>query len=476
MNAEQRWLLLAHLVRDPSTIQAADHRLDTSLFVYPTELFEAVCWSVSRDYYRKNRALCPRIYFEAEVKRQLEEQDFFARTPVETVDHYLNWMFDAVPESQLGFTYASVLLEKFLVSRKTEPFFQQHYQGNIPVTELIQRMYQAMQESKIQAAEKLDISNVSLDVFGLFKRIPTGYSVLDTLCGGLRPQETTGVLGPMKGGKTAFCHTLLVEYIRSRLDRSNRATLFTYEESGLQHLMKLVIAGTNKWDRDKVENKTEAEMHPDIAAGLKATLNLLSSRIQIIDMSGTVEGQGLGGVDELVCVMNEMHRVGVLGDLVVVDHLLPLATIAACARGADLAYLRHEIQRSCNEFRATVERLNISGVLAHQLDARGNQSATRRPTHMNAAESKLFAQYLHHCIVLGVKRPEVVDGRIIDVAECRLSASRNLPTEGPGTAMHVWIHGARCRVDPIRAADLEEIDPCMTAGTSGRGYKAPNYM
>ena len=244
----------------------------------------------------------------------------------------------------------------------------------------------------------------------------------------------------MKGGKTSFCHSLLSEFIQKKDPQHNlyRATYFTYEEGRIKQLMKLMISFMNRFHRNQVEGKDVKDMDPAIKPHLKNAHDNIADRITLMDMSGTREGQGHGGPAELLTCIDTLHRAGRLGQLVVVDHVLPLvrAHIARTGRDAGDA-MRHEIGAVCKEFVSVCSRLNVTGVLAHQMDAKGNKSnPSYTPSHMDSAECKHFAELLHDTMCIGTKDQS-------NNAKLNLSATRT----GEPKCVPIRVRGERCRIE-----------------------------
>lgn len=443
LTSEQIKLLVIHLVRDPDTIRAALPRVPDDLFDARQEPFERACWRVSREGFVIGGKPVPRDIFAVNVKAALDEHFPHHNLDARRLDEFFDVIF-RYPEASLnGALVKKTLLEPFVVGRRVQPDVHALLYGDSDQPAVIERMYRALQEAKLSTVSMTDVAQMGADVFQDVKRVMTGCAPIDELTGGVYAGQSIGLLGPMKGGKTSLCQSLACEFIQQKDDagKFRRVTYFTYEESAVRQLPKLLICYVNRYHRDLIEGRRLSDMPANIAADLRQAHQHISLNLTLVDMSGAVAGQGAGGPSELSAVMNDMSRAGTLGSLVIVDHALPLVRSYIASRGADpAAELRHALGDACNQFRTACDKLGIAGLLAHQMDAKGNTSKFGPPTHMNAAENKLFGELLHDCLCLGVR-----DARS-NIAYLNMSASRNRPTR------HVFVRvaGERCRVDLAR--------------------------
>lgn len=443
LTPEQIKLLVIHLVRDPETIRAALSRVPDDLFDARQEPFERACWRVSREGFSIVGEPVPRDIFTVHVKATLDEHFPHHNLDERALSAFFDLIFRYPAASLNGALVKKTLLEPFVVGRRVQPDVHALLYSDTDQPAIIERMYRALQDAKLSTVSATDVALMGADVFQDVKRVMTGCGPIDELTGGIYVGQSMGLLGPMKGGKTSLCQSLACEFIQQKDEagRFRRVTYFTYEESATRQLPKLLICYVNRYHRDLIEGKRLSDMPANIAADLQQAHRHISSNLTLVDMSGAVTGQGVGGPGELSAVMSDMARAGTLGSLVIVDHALPLVRSYIASRGADpSAELRHALGDACNQFRTACDKLGITGLLAHQMDAKGNAPKFGAPTHMNAAENKLFGELLHDCLCLSVRDPKT------NIAYLNMSASRNRPTR------HIFVRvaGERCRVDLAR--------------------------
>ena len=446
LSPEQRQLLVIHLVRDPDTIRAAEPRVDESIFNAQSEIFELVCWIVSRDNFRRTGQPTPKEHFIPALMRLLNEQYPYHGLTHDSIARFLCWIYN-FEEKALNYRLISPVMEEFIVSRKVEPQINELIHGGADYVEVIGEMHRALEMSRVSSVQNVDTKSLGVDVFSDAARIMTGCTPIDiTLDGGICLGETVGLLGPMKGGKTSLCQSLACEFVKK--DPMHRATYVTYEESGRQQWRKLLISFMNKYHRKLLEGKSPGELQPEIIPDLNNAHERLTAQLGLVDMSGAVEGQGFGGPPELATHLENLHRSGMLGQLVIIDHVLPMVRQYMTLRGLDHAkQMRHQIQEVAIMAKSLAPRLGVCIVLAHQMDAKGNKRGTQKPSHMDSAENKLFAEYLHDCLCLGVKQSDDDP-----VAWLNLSATRSKENK----AVMVLIAGWRCRVDLAKGWTLDE--------------------
>ena len=434
MLPDQRFLLLIHLIRDIDTLRAASQLLTDEVFDRTTEIFELACWTVAKDNFKRWGRVVPKDFFNIEVRQTLLEKYPYHGLTTEDIDARLSAIFDY--SGVLDFQFASKLLHEFALARLTAPLVQDMLAGT-DLGNVIQNMHNVFQQTRVNTATPSDLDTLGCDLFGDMERTPTGCMPIDMLMGGIRFDETIGILGPMKGGKTSLCHSLACDWIKQK-PGENRVTFISYEEPTTQQYSKLLISYMNKHHRNKLEGKSLNTVDPSIREELTRAHKYLSAGLTLVDMSGSTLGQGAGGPAELISCMDKLQRTGKLGQIVIVDHALPLVTNYMGIKGLDPAkHTRFQLQELCTQFNAAANRLGVAGVLAHQMDQKGNGSPTRKPSHMDSSECKHFAMMLHHTMCLGMKDAS-------DTAYLNLSCTRSLGTR----SIMVKISGWKCRVEP----------------------------
>lgn len=424
-------MLFTHLVLDEETIKAALVNLDDNLFT-SDEQPELLVWRASKSLYTRTNKVCTLSSFVAELSSLVVNSGLL----VEDFSDFLKYIKD-FNTAELNFKIVEPWLKQFVIDRRVLPQMSALNAGVIDPTTAVKEMYAAIQSvvssSSIQCE---NFESMADDFFSTTARIPTGCIVLDTMLGGIRLGEVIGILGPMKGGKTSFCHTLAVDYMKN--NPQNRVTFVSYEENFKQQAPKLIISWL-EINRNTVEGKSLKDLTPELRSQISDVSARMHRQMTFVDMSGSREGQGYGGYVELDSALSKISASGELGNLVIVDHLLPMVTNYLSAQNKDLTKnMRHEISAAVKGMSHIALKFNVSLVLAHQLDAEGNKF-NKLPSHMNSAENKLFAQYLHDCLCLSPRNEQ-------NFAHLNLSASRSLAN----THKLVLIDGARCRVSLVQ--------------------------
>lgn len=436
VTAEQRRILLVHLVRDLDTIRAASTRLDVDLWNPHTELIELLCWDVSRNNYLKKRAVVPRTFFSAEIKRLINEHYPSSGINESVIDDVISTIY-AVDDSSINFKFACDILQEFVVERKTVHDINSLINDDADHVDVINKMWRSVQQSTITHVESDDISALGIDVFGGMAREATGCLPIDEVMNGIRLDECIGLLGPMKGGKTSLCQSLACDWIKQ--DKNNKVTFLTYEEPVSALWPKMLICFMNYHSREKMEGKSLPNIDPEIVTDLRNAHSILSKQMNLVDMSGT-RGQGYGGASEMEICIENFHRDGELGQLVILDHARPLVMRYMSSKGMDASkQMRFEVPNLCNVFKSVTDRCGVAGLLAHQMSAEGNKYPLRIPSHMDSSECKMFPEMFNQVLCLGVKDKN-------DIALLNLSASRSMGNRD----VHVRIAGWKCRVDLVR--------------------------
>ena len=417
LSVDERKELIIHLVRDESTLRAAESRLSFDLF-YDNEVIDSLFWEVSLENYRKIHMLTPKEQFRLSVMRKIDDRRIDIDKAL--VDTWINEIFSR-DESTLNHAFVVNILSEFILERRVGDRIRSLLDSNEDLSTVVEDLHKASLSSKISSAKATDLSALGLDVFAGLKRIDSGCLPLNKILdGGVRPKETYGILGPMKGGKTAFCQTIACDWLTVKSDPPRKVTYVTYEESAEQLWPKFLVCSANKWPGSYLDGKSLKDFPADVAEKLTRHGNLLSNGLNLIDMAGS-KNQGFGGLNELIATLESEHKAGTLGQLVIIDHLLPLANLELGAKGLSPdGNLRHTVQNICQTFVNCMSRFGTTGILAHQMDGSGNKKNSHyKPSHMDSSENKLFGQYLHAIMCLGTK--DETSG----VAYLNLSATRN---------------------------------------------------
>lgn len=436
-------LLTVHIVRDIDTLRAVVDRVERKMWDR-SETFEMACWEVASSGFRESGGIMPREIFEVQLRACLDrEHPNHGMTP-ENVDTAIESLF-VWPENALSFSLIRPILEEFLVARLAAVNMSALMMGTADYSSTIRELSQILNSAQLSSAKPEDL-NTGDEIFASMERWDTGCQPFDVITGGIYAGQTIGLLGPMKGGKTSLMQSITSECIRKGI----RVTYMTYEESVPRLLPKLIISFMNRHHRNTVEGKRNEDIDPAIRADIAAARLMIANNVSLMDMSGAREGQGLGGAHEMATCIENLHRNGTLGQLVIVDHVLPMVRAYANATGKDLAsMMRHMVADVCNQFKSVCERVNVTGILAHQMAAKANEGKKHVPTHMDAAECRLFAEVLHDTICLGKRNNK-------NIAMLNLSATRTTEPK------QIWVEvaGHKCRVQMPAYRIVTDKDGC----------------
>jgi len=433
LTAEQMRVLVIHLVRDPATIRAAAGKLEDYLFDATNETLPLVFWRVSRTLFAKHSQIVPVEVFGAEVGKIINEEFPQSGVTVEVLATALATIY-SYPKESIGYNFVADWLREFLIERQLTPKLNSVAFSGGNYTQLLDDISKVAKRTIVSSVMVEDLSSLGLDLFAERARTMTGNRPVDKLMGGIRFKESICLLGPMKGGKTSLAHSIITDFIK--MSPENRATFVSYEEPAAQQIPKMYVSFMNKYKLDDLNGKKFSDMPAVIQKDLQVAATYVNQRINFVDMSGT-RGQGHGGPAELQQCLMSLHEAGRLGKLVIVDHLYPMVTSHMAAQGADKTQMRHFILDASKSFVETIAACDVAGIMAHQMDAKGNKDPLRQPTHMDAAECKLLPQYFHDVTALGVRNAED------NIAWLNLSCSRTTQPR----AIHVHVAGWKCRVD-----------------------------
>lgn len=422
-----------HLVRDAATIHAASANLADSLFIKPTENLELALWLTSKSCFARGNTPVPAQIFAGELGRILRDRFADGSVAYDVALAAINEIY-SYPTDQLSYAYVAAWLREFVFERTLAPIINAAASGTISYDHVIERVGRVNQNTLGGATIIDDLASFGLDVFAETTRVMTGHRPTDKLLGGIRFGETIGLLGPMKGGKTSYMLSLVADFIK--LSPEHRATFVSYEEPVSRQYPKLLVASMNRYKFDELRGKQYSAMSPKMQADIGIAADLVKNRVSMVDMSGTYM-QGAGGAVELRQTLSGLRDQNKLGKLVVIDHLLPMVQKSMAANSIDQGHMRHQVSDFVKAVTEMAGVFEVSCVLAHQLDATGNRDPTRKPTHMDSAECKLFGQYLHDVVCLGVRETDN------NVAWLNLSCSRTVEPH----AIHVLVAGWKCRVD-----------------------------
>ncbi len=150
--------------------------------------------------------------------------------------------------------------------------------------------------------------------------VPSGIDFIDLAIGGLTRPSAVGLIAEPGGGKTMFGVQMLLEYV----NHGNNSICFFYEQELRGDIAKRMYSYGAGLSRKEL-SCSYRDLSDSAKQAIQATHQRISHRYRAYDMSGTVRGQGLGGVKELDAIIGGMVRSNsFIPSLVVVDWLGPM--------------------------------------------------------------------------------------------------------------------------------------------------------
>ncbi len=266
---------------------------------------------------------------------------------------------------------------------------------------------------------------------------PTGIGFIDTFIRGQRVGDCNGILGVFGSGKTTLGIQLAVQngrnYYKEHQETGKRpkiSVFLSYEEPETK-VQPRVWSNAAMLPRDKVENlrwedlttqanlaQYEIQLAGDAARDggyvhseserWDITCNWLNTSFVLFDMSGSEKypAAGSGYVDEVVAGLERIarERNADIGS-VVIDYAGIMAKRHMQLKNISEDKLRHYIGGLGDALRRRVaEHFQATTWLLHQFNPEQNKrSPTTLLHHMDASESKSFAENLAVCGCLGTK-------------------------------------------------------------------------
>ena len=237
----------------------------------------------------------------------------------------------------------------------------------------------------------------------------TGVELIDVTVGGLAPASMVGVLAESSGGKTMFG----IQYTVEQAFAGRKTALFSYEQQLEGDIASRLYSYAASIGREEFkqaqEHKTAHGHYPDdIAQALQVAEDRLSENLFLFDMSGKIEDQGYGGVEEIEQYLAALEADGIKIEVLVIDWLGVMVK-QAYKMGADwmkkIDNLAQKVQFELGELKAVNSRYGLTTMVLHQI-APGvieSKSPSFKPDWTTAHECKSFGHLMHYVFTFGRK-------------------------------------------------------------------------
>lgn len=263
-----------------------------------------------------------------------------------------------------------------------------------------------MQASQVVANKRGSVFSQSNRADFAYKGEPmkTGIDWMDIAVRGLYPGSMCGLLAESSGGKTMFGVQFVIEAAR----RENKVAAFFYEQSLVGDITTRLYSYATGLPRDRFEKAYE-DYDQETVDALNTVEPLMEKYFFDYDMSGRVQGQGVGCVSEIDGILREMEAEGNLPKFVLIDWLGPMVIRAFnIPELADAKDRREKIDVTLNLLKAVCDKYGVVVMVLHQI-APGeiaNKSPTFLPDWTVAAECKGFGFLMNYVFVFGRKDPK----------------------------------------------------------------------
>ena len=293
------------------------------------------------------------------------------------ISYYITGLPDEVPSSSLVERYGKIVWEKYLrraVSKSANKLYSTILQDDHQSTqEIIGEHIRLLEEIKnIPLYELNDIEDIIEETRELVKSgdniIKFGIPALDIPAGGMTRKELT-VLGGRPGhGKT----TLVVNIVRSLIERDNKVLVFNREMSNPEMIRKLIVMEGKKLSYSKVRK-----------GDLNGTTNEFNNAIEKIKSKYK---KNLLMFDDVKTLDEAMLEISRHKPDVIIDDYIQLISMP------DTNERRFQIEKIVQDYKWICKKENCSALLVSQLNRDIEKRYEPRPRLSDYSESGVIEQ------------------------------------------------------------------------------------
>ena len=230
----------------------------------------------------------------------------------------------------------------------------------------------------------------------------SGVDFVDYSIDGFTRPSAIGMLAESGGGKTMFGIQMLVEQV----NQESNCISFFYEQAISGDISKRFYSYAAALSREEFKS-THEEMTSDAKQAIVEANVRMKKRCRVYDMSGTVRGQGLGGVSELDTIVGKLIRSNTFRPtFVLVDWLGPLVLRYYQNTPTPLSR-KEQLDNALLQLVDLSRRYNLTVLILHQIAP--NIMESRKPSFVPgwtvAHECKSFGLLLDYVFTFGKQCP-----------------------------------------------------------------------
>lgn len=233
---------------------------------------------------------------------------------------------------------------------------------------------------------------------------PSGVDFIDKTIGGYTRSSAVGLIAESSGGKTMFGVQSLLEQV----NKNRYSAAFFYEQTIKGDIAKRFYSYAARLHRDEID-KSYARMSDNTKAAIAAAKKQVNQYCRIYDMSGVIQGQGLGGPPEIDAMIGRLIRSGEFPvEFVLIDWLGPMVKRYHSGESKKDSKGWEQLDSALIQLVDISRRYNLTLIILHQLSpgSMQNKNPTYVPDWTAAHECKSFGLLLDYVFVFGRYEPE----------------------------------------------------------------------
>jgi len=387
-------ILIAHLIRCPSTIETAVDRVTPEDIQQVHGFTTSLLWTFSRDYFRQYKRVIPRTSLEAELV-QYNTGTWLLEISSADVCDFIDWAY-SIPTDDFNHEEAIGHIRRLLEQTRVQNKIQAAaIEGNVKMEELASTINNGMEEARIGCVEVINPLLNATTMMGGTPPDPIGgaeVNYFNMLCqGGLRRGEIAVLLGPSGGFKT----TMALDICCAMANSQEYSMYLTYEQAFHDGDLPIrILARMGDIDKNRVETVTFNQLNTDEQKRVTDAQNR-SHYIQLLDRSTSIDR--VGDISDFV---KQQERKGCKPRLLVIDQLLPWLDKWDDVTPDNVRLIGREVINTLKQ--EVASKHGIAVIVLHQLSAAlAGGSATRVPHHTDSQECKSICNWADFGIAMG---------------------------------------------------------------------------